>query len=415
MPVLINSKSIPEVMLKGSAVDVRRMVPFTSMRRDVAGTDNLVKTVRLDDAEVEEILNKLDTDQHAVDPNKRAEARYQYRVKRCVVHLQSQGGGTTAYLVPTRNLSATGIGFLHGSFVYPGSKCLIQLTTMHGTWHNVPATVVRCNYITGRIHEVGVRFLESIDPSEFCAEAATTRVLLVEDDASITRLAKALLKSLNAEVTHAADGEAAIELALSQIFDVVMLDLEMPVLNGFEAITQLRAKGYSGRVCAVTAMTQPEDRQKCLEAGCDQYLPKPYTKDMLSSLLASLRKEPLISSLADQKDMVPLIDAFVEELPAKIRKIEEAAANQDATALVSSARALKGEAGGYGFDPISIAAGTVESAALAQKAWPEIKPAMDELIDLCCQARASTRKTTAQKKDKHPDTPVDADSDSDTE
>ncbi len=225
----------------------------------MAGTENLVKTVRLDDAEVEEILNKLDADQRGVDPNKRVDARYQYRVKRCVVHLQAQGGGTTAYLVPTRNISATGLGFLHGSFVYPGSKCLIQLTTMHGTWHNVPATVVRCNYVTGRIHEVGVRFLETIDPSEFCAQAATTRVLLVEDDPSITRLAKTLLKALNAEVSHAENGVPALEAASDQIFDVIMLDLDMPEMNGFDAAKELRNRGYSGRICAVSAMTQPED------------------------------------------------------------------------------------------------------------------------------------------------------------
>jgi len=359
----------------------------------VAGTENLVKTVRLDDAEVEEILNKLDAEQGNIAHNKRADPRYQYRVKRCVVHLQAQGGGTTGYLVPTRNISATGLGFLHGSFVYPSSKCLIQLTTMHGTWHNVPATVVRCNYITGRIHEVGVRFLEAIDPSEFCAQAATTRVLLVEDDPSITRLAKMLLKSLNAEVSHAENGLVAVDTASDQIFDVVMLDLDMPEMNGFDAAKELRSRGYSGRICAVSAMTQPEDRQAALEAGCDQYLAKPYTKDMLAGLLASLRKEPLISSLSGEKDMIPLIDAFVAELPARIRKVEEAAAKQDDKALASAMRALKGEAGGYGFEPISTAAGAAESALLAETNWVTMKPLVDELIDLCCQARSSSRKT----------------------
>lgn len=358
----------------------------------MAGTDNLVKTVRLDDAEVEEILNKLDADRAGTDADKRGDARYQYRVKRCVVHLQAQGGGTTAYLVPTRNISATGLGFLHGSFVYPGAKCLIQLTTMHGTWHNVPATIIRCNYITGRIHEVGVRFLETIDPAEFCAEAATTRVLLVEDDPSITRLTQALLKSLNAEVTHAENGRVGVEKALGGVYDLIMLDMEMPELNGFDAVKQLREKGYSGFVCACTAMTQPEDRQRTLEAGCDQYISKPYTKDVLSNLLTSLRKEPLMSSLAGEKDMVPLIDAFVEELPGKIRKIEEANAKQDVAAVVAATRALKGEAGGYGFDPISAAASAVEVAVLNKADAESVKPLMDELIELCCQARSSTRK-----------------------
>ncbi len=113
---------------------------------------------------------------------------------------------------------------------------------------------------------------------------------------------------------------------------------------------------------------------------------------MLAGLLASLRKEPLISSLSGDKDMVPLIDAFVAELPARIRKVEEAAAKQDAKALASAMRALKGEAGGYGFEPISTAAGAAESALLAETNWVAMKPLVDELIDLCCQARSSSRK-----------------------
>lgn len=355
-------------------------------------TSNLVRTIRLDDAAVEEIMRKLDGAVSDAERDRRQSTRYQYNVKGCVIHLQPQGGGPpTSYLVPTRDISNTGMGFLHGSFIYPGSKCVVQLITMHGTWQNVPAEVVRCVYIVNGVHDIGVRFFEAIDASEFCAEAAPCRVLVVDDNPAILRLAETLLKSMNADIDKADSGEKAIELASANVYDVVLMDMDMPIVDGFEATKRLRAKGYSGTIVAATGMTQPGDKEKCLEAGCNSYIPKPFGREQLAALLRSLRQEPLLSSLAHDRTMLQLIDGFVRDLPMRIREIENAFAEDDNEALKSACRNLKGEAGSFGFEPISTAASEVETAVLEGKPKPEVKKPFSNLVRLCCQARASTR------------------------
>lgn len=355
-------------------------------------TSNLVRTIRLDDAAIDEIMKKLDDVVADVERDRRKTTRYTYNVKGCVIHLQPQGGGPpTSYLVPTRNISNTGMGFLHGSFIYPGSKCVVQLITMHGTWQNVPAEVVRCVYIVNGVHDIGLKFFQAIDASEFCAEAAPCRVLIVDDNPAILRLSETLLKSMNAEIDKAESGEAAIEHASERVYDVVLMDMDMPEIDGFETVKRLREKGYSGTIVAATGMTQPGDKEKCLEVGCNSYIPKPFGREQLSALLRSLRQEPLLSSFAQDRTMIPLIDGFVKELPTRIREIESAFAANDDDSLQAACRNLKGEAGSFGFEPISSAASEVENAVLANKPRADIKKSFSSLVRLCCQARASSR------------------------
>jgi len=98
---------------------------------------NLVRTIRLDDEKLEKALNRLDRAEGA-GTNRRASPRYPYRIKGCVVHLQQPGdGGSTPFLVVTRNLSSGGVSFLHGGFVHAQSTALVQLITIDGAWQNV--------------------------------------------------------------------------------------------------------------------------------------------------------------------------------------------------------------------------------------------------------------------------------------
>ncbi len=297
--------------------------------------------------------------------------------------------GPTAYLVPIRDISATGLSFLHGGFVYPGTRCVVQLISTHGAWENAAATVARCDYIEEMVHEVGVRFDQVIDPGQYCPLANKVRILLAEDDPSIARLAKVLLKKLNAEVDHAENGQVAVDKAMGSMYDAIMMDMEMPVLDGFGAVKLLREKGYSGMIIAATGLTRAEDKQRCLEAGCDRFIGKPFTSDALAKMIESLQQEPLLSSLAQDKSMLELIDAFVTELPQKIRDVEEAFSSEDVKKLERLCRSLKSDAGSHGFEPISASASKVETALIESKPPADIKGLMEDLVNLCCMARSS--------------------------
>jgi signal transduction histidine kinase/FixJ family two-component response regulator len=125
------------------------------------------------------------------------------------------------------------------------------------------------------------------------------RVLLAEDGPDNQRLIRALLEKAGADVTVVDNGQAALELALqaaagelptksglSKPFDVLLLDIQMPVLDGWQAARKLRASGYAQPIVALTANALPEDRRKCLAAGCDDFLSKPIERAILLTTVA---------------------------------------------------------------------------------------------------------------------------------
>jgi len=348
----------------------------------------MVRTIRLDDERIAEILDRLDANDVTKESGRQAQ-RYRYRVKALVIHMQQPGFPTPVpFLVPGRNISSAGLSFLHGGFVHPGTRCLVQLITSSGVWTNVGGTAMRCQLIEGNVHEVGVRLDKEIDPAVYCAEALRSRVLLVEDDPSIARLARFHLEQLDADVDLAQTGEEAVNLALQSAYDLILMDVELPVMDGLEAVKLLRNRGYTGTIAAATARTQPEDAENCLSAGCDKYFPKPFSRDELADLLTALRQEPLFSGFHDEPSMKKLVREFVSELPARIRRMEEATGKEDPGTVNSMARLLKAEGTSYGFDIITEVAEEVEQAVLAGKAWTDIKQHVDRLSKLCTRARA---------------------------
>src|SRR6185503_3571199 len=105
------------------------------------------------------------------------------------------------------------------------------------------------------------------------------RVLLVEDNAINALVCRRVLERVGHEVVVRANGEEAVEAAASENFDVILMDCQMPVLDGYAATKAIRKReGTDGRhqlIIAVTANALSGDKQRCLEAGMDDYLAKP--------------------------------------------------------------------------------------------------------------------------------------------
>ncbi|MEM6512448.1 MAG: response regulator [Pseudomonadota bacterium] len=115
------------------------------------------------------------------------------------------------------------------------------------------------------------------------------RVLLVEDNHVNQEVAKGMLHSLGITVELAKNGEEALAALSRGAFDVVLMDCQMPVMDGYQATREIRQReghtDYHQVVVALTANALPEDREQCLEAGMDDYLAKPFTVDRLRELL----------------------------------------------------------------------------------------------------------------------------------
>jgi PAS domain S-box-containing protein len=232
------------------------------------------------------------------------------------------------------------------------------------------------------------------------------RVLLAEDVPDLCAVLRHILQKMNLEVEIAEDGRLACEMAeksqaRGRPYDLILMDIQMPKMNGYEAARQLRQHGWKGPVVALTAHALVGDREKCLAAGCDDYLAKPITAARLRHLLARYLPEAaaerandaaaiapgpaglLQSGILDAGKVAALVDAFRQELPARADRIRRAFQEQDRTSLLELSHQLKGSAGTYGFGSISETADTICDRLRAEDKLEAIQAAIDELIAQC--------------------------------
>jgi len=148
-----------------------------------------------------------------------------------------------------------------------------------------------------------------IDPRKAEKEQSefSGRVLVAEDKETNQMLAKTLLEKMNLDVTIAADGNEAMQKVLTHEFDLILMDIQMPLMNGYEATKALRRQGITTPIIAMTAYAMKGDDKKCLEAGCDDYLSKPIDR---RELLKTIDKYLPSAS----RDLIGPIDSAREQL-----------------------------------------------------------------------------------------------------
>ena len=119
------------------------------------------------------------------------------------------------------------------------------------------------------------------------------RILVAEDAPDNQRIIRVILEKAGAQVSMADNGKTAVEMSGSAMrrgepFDLVLMDIQMPILDGYRATRLLRENGYSGPIVALTAHALGCESEKTREAGCNAYLPKPFTREGLLSVIADL-------------------------------------------------------------------------------------------------------------------------------
>ncbi len=131
-----------------------------------------------------------------------------------------------------------------------------------------------------------------------------SRILLVEDAPDVQLIVADLLQGHGHQVTVSGDGSEALRIATEQAFDVMILDVMLPGLSGFELCRAVRERGFDGGILMLTARAQVDDRVEGLSTGADDYLIKPFdSKELLarvSALLRRLGKAPLTPVLQFQ-------------------------------------------------------------------------------------------------------------------
>lgn len=351
------------------------------------------RLAKLTDRDLARIFERLDAESVDRSDQRRKFKRYSYRAEDCIVAIQ-QPGATSAsrHRVRTRNLSEGGISFLHSAFVHQGSLCVVQLEGHTAGRTNQLGRVVNCRYIEQGLHEVAVAFEKPIDLADYCEAAIGFRFLIVDDDHAVAQLAAHHLAQMNVEAEFAENGRVAIEKAAASAFDCILMDIEMPELDGLEATRAIRGAGYAGFIVAMTALSGEEDRAASLLAGCNAHIAKPIGKEAFKRVLEQLRRPPIESAFIQDESMRDLLIGFVQSLPGQLRKLEDALAANEIEQLETLARALKSGGASYGYGPIGEAAAGLEAAASAKESVEQLHEKLRGVVGICMQVRAPAKR-----------------------
>jgi len=266
----------------------------------------------------------------------------------------------------------------------------------------------------------GVRMLSPEEatarPAQATADANTVwefpraKVLVVDDGEANRELVRLVLEEVGLRISDAENGQVGMEMALKERFDVILMDMQMPVMDGFTATGALRQAGSKVPIIALTANAMKGFEQEVLAAGCTGYLTKPVDIDGLLQTLGDLlggrrttrgalkkappmpistnerepaRGAPVVSRLADHPRLRPVVRKFALQMPARMEAIEQAWSVRDFASLASLAHWLKGSGGTTGFDAFTVPARTLEQLAKAknEQQTAEIVAELRQLVD----------------------------------
>ena len=300
---------------------------------------------------------------------------------------------------------------------------------------------------------VGTRFIVTINPgtlvgirridSEEAMKAGRLRqnatveaklppcnILIVDDGSSNRKLLRLFLGRAGASLVEAENGQEAIDRAKEQKFDVILMDMQMPVMDGYTAAAKLREMGFTIPIVALTAHAMKEDEAKCMNAGCSHFLPKPVDSNKLLTLMSEVlggqtrkiertevakqlsaepkakapqakppqpKSQPVVPSSnvaasgdpaakptngkirstlpLDDKDFRDIVIEFVTRLHEQIDEMSSAFRNKDFEELAKLAHWLKGSGGTAGFADLTEPAKQLEMSAKQQDA-SAIAPAL---------------------------------------
>jgi signal transduction histidine kinase/CheY-like chemotaxis protein/HPt (histidine-containing phosphotransfer) domain-containing protein len=302
----------------------------------------------------------------------------------------NQADGST-----TRRFGGTGLGLAICATLVRLMNGLIWVDSRlgYGSTFHFTATFAIAAELPASKHEATVR-----------AAAPTVvrrRILLAEDNIVNQQVACGLLTDRGHSVTVAANGEEAIAAIGREPFDLILMDLQMPVMGGFEAthIIRERERGANARlpIVAMTAHAMSGDEERCLAAGMDGYLAKPIDPEKLFQIVESGVSTSEDTLAIDEPDLLKrlcgnqalkarVLRVFAEDCPSRLAEISAAIADGDAERVRRAAHALKGSSGNVAARGLADAAHALELAAATGRfesfdsAWRTVSDEADRLF-----------------------------------
>jgi CheY-like chemotaxis protein len=356
--------------------------------------DCTVRRIRKSDQEVTALLDHLDRRAERESSDARRATRHLYRLPKLIVELEGDSEQPMRLTACSRNMSSGGLSFLAGQFIYPGTGCRVSLPSIQNRMQIVRGRITRCRYIegTGSVHEVGVRFEQPVDVSLFHPGVRPLRTLLAESNPPLQKMAVRLLLAAGTDVTCVEDGQSAADAVLREPFGLILLDLGLPVRDGLSAAREIRRRGCLRHLVALAQDDTSERRKECIEAGFDDMLCKPLSREVVLEAVRKASPEPVLSKQAAEPTLHDAIGAFAQGTGARVTALEAAFGAAQLDQLSAQAATLCDEATTCGFEPITRTATQLKAEiAAAELSNPDaVRGTLRELVRLCLAVRFMT-------------------------
>ena len=198
-------------------------------------------------------------------------------------------------------------------------------------------------------------------------------MLLVEDNEVNQLVAVAMLEKQGYDVDVVGDGRAALDAVAGKPYDAVLMDCQMPVMDGYAAAAELRRRETGGHlpIIALTAHTLDGERDRCLAAGMDDFVAKPVRAGALAAALERHIEPPALdttglrAAVGSDELVAQIVELFLAQAATHLEVIGRAIAANDADTLVRTAHTLKGSAATVGATAVSRAAAELERGDIA--------------------------------------------------
>lgn len=227
------------------------------------------------------------------------------------------------------------------------------------------------------------------------------RVLVVDDGKTNREYIRFVLQEAGAIVETAENGKEAVDRVNENDFNVIVMDMQMPIMDGYTATRAIRKKGVQTPILALTASAMSGDEQKCRQAGCSGYLSKPVEVSDLLRVVAEADRsssvtgappvaaaEPreiandessIYSTVIVQNEVIrEIIQEFLDEVEGRVEEIADAVNNNDRILASTLGHKLKGCAGSAGFLPLSLCCGRLQELAASGRE-EELRKTIDEM------------------------------------
>ncbi len=373
-----------------------------------------IETIRLTARDKRRVIESMNTASKNNTPmQEHRHLRVDYNVGDiAVTFVHPNGGEASCYVVP-RNLSKSGIAFLHGRYVHTDCACVVHLPTRDKKIVRIEGSIVRVRHLKGVVHEVSVVFSQVIELDQFveltdeeslrhyCERNSEGqqlgRALIVDELEADRKLYSLWLEKIGLGVLAMETvPEARESLKYNADINLILVDAHADNPLAFDFIKEVRKRNANIVIVVVSADADADIEKKSLEYGGNAFLAKPFDMPNLRSLIVDALIENrngesvgglLRSTKTDDPDMLPLIEEFVGQLAFMIEELETARTGNDTQVLARLCNQLKGAGGGYGFYPITKAA----EEALSQLASDtpdaeEVSVAVDTLISVARSA-----------------------------